>query len=223
MLEKVLYDICGDALLLDANQHDCTRVFCVSTKVNNNPPQTFIWRNYNYPQGQASRYPGTFRANTQTAVRATTAAPTFFTPVQWEGGLYCDGALVANNPTAIALQEAKALYPGVPIEIVVSLGTGYLTKATTTSSMGWDLLVNQIVASTTDTEDVHSLLMDFLPPEKYYRFNPILPEMYAIDVTNKSVLTDLKRLAKQTFTDMERGSRADQQRLDILINTLKRR
>jgi len=38
---------------------------------------------------------------------ATTAAPTFFTPVQWEGGLFCDGALVANNPTAIALQEAK--------------------------------------------------------------------------------------------------------------------
>ena len=41
------------------------------------------------------------------AASATTAAPTFFTPVQWEGGLFCDGALVANNPTAIALQEAK--------------------------------------------------------------------------------------------------------------------
>jgi len=106
-LEKVLYDICGDTLLLDSNQKDCSRVFCVSTKVNNNPPQTFVWRNYNYPPGQASRYPGTFRANSLTAVRATTAAPTFFTPVQWEGGLYCDGALVANNPTAIALQEAK--------------------------------------------------------------------------------------------------------------------
>jgi patatin-like phospholipase/acyl hydrolase len=49
-------------------------------------------------------------------------APTFFTPVQWEEGLYCDGALVANNPTAIALQEAKVLYPDVPIEVVVSIG-----------------------------------------------------------------------------------------------------
>jgi Patatin-like phospholipase len=75
--------------------------------VNNNPPQAKVWRNYNYPPGQRSRYPGAFRINTVTAVRATSAAPTFFTPVQWEQGLYCDGALVANNPTAIALQEAK--------------------------------------------------------------------------------------------------------------------
>jgi patatin-like phospholipase/acyl hydrolase len=60
-----------------------------------------------------------------TAVRATTAAPTFFVPVQHEDGLFCDGALVANNPTAIALQEAKQLFPGVPIETVVSIGNHY--------------------------------------------------------------------------------------------------
>ena len=34
-------------------------------------------------------YPGAFRINTVTAVRATSAAPTFFTPVQWEQGMYC--------------------------------------------------------------------------------------------------------------------------------------
>ena len=106
-LEKLLYSMCGDELLLDSNRYDCSRVFCLSTKVNNNPPQAKVWRNYNYPPGQRSRYPGAFRINTVTAVRATSAAPTFFTPVQWEQGLYCDGALVANNPTAIALQEAK--------------------------------------------------------------------------------------------------------------------
>ena len=54
-----------------------------------------------------SLYPGSYRINTLTAIRATTAAPTFFKPVQWEDGLYSDGALVANNPTAIAIQEAK--------------------------------------------------------------------------------------------------------------------
>jgi calcium-independent phospholipase A2-gamma len=35
-----------------------------------------------------------------------------------------DGALMANNPTAVALHEAKNLYPNVPVELVVSLGTG---------------------------------------------------------------------------------------------------
>jgi predicted acylesterase/phospholipase RssA len=41
------------------------------------------------------------------AIRATTAAPMFFSPVRIEGGLYCDGALVANNPCAVAVEEAK--------------------------------------------------------------------------------------------------------------------
>ena len=31
-------------------------MFCVSTKVNHNPPQAMIWRNYNYPPGRQSRY-----------------------------------------------------------------------------------------------------------------------------------------------------------------------
>lgn len=108
--ENILYRLCGDELMLDSNQNECPRVFFVSTKVNVNPPQIQLWRNYNYPPGQNSRYSGEFRVNTRMAVRATTAAPTFFTPVQFEGGLYCDGALVANNPTAIALQEAKVKY-----------------------------------------------------------------------------------------------------------------
>lgn len=105
--ERILYSLCGEELLLDSNRNNCARVFVASTKVNNNPPIIQLWRNYNYPPEQRPRYTGSFRINTLTAVRATTAAPTFFTPVPWNGGLYCDGALVANNPTAIALQEAK--------------------------------------------------------------------------------------------------------------------
>lgn len=105
--EKILYDMCGDQLFVDSNQHDCARVFCISTMVNVNPPVPNLWRNYNYPPRATPRYPGASRVNTFTAIRATTAAPTFFTPVHWGSGLYCDGALVANNPTAIAMQEAK--------------------------------------------------------------------------------------------------------------------
>ena len=111
----------------------------------------------------------------------------------------------------------------MPIELVLSIGTGFNTKASTSQSLGWDLLVNQIVASTTDTEDVHSMLMDFLPADKYFRFNPILPEAMPIDEKNKSALLDLKRLAKQTFLEMERGPPADAKRLLDLVGILKRR
>ena len=128
-----------------ACQNNCPRVFLVSTKVNVNPPTPMLWRNYNYPPGQRSRYPGAFRVNTQTAVRASTAAPTYFTPVPWEGGLYCDGAITANNPAAIAVQEARTLYPGVPIELLLSLGTGaYREDDTGVRNMDWGILVNQV-------------------------------------------------------------------------------
>jgi patatin-like phospholipase/acyl hydrolase len=56
--EQILYQMAGNMLLLDSNIYDCSRVFCVSTMVNSNPPQTKVWRNYNYPPGQHSRYPG---------------------------------------------------------------------------------------------------------------------------------------------------------------------
>ena len=32
-LENVLYEIVKDDLMLDSNQNDCCRVFCISTKV----------------------------------------------------------------------------------------------------------------------------------------------------------------------------------------------
>lgn len=41
------------------------------------------------------------------AIRATTAAPTFFAPVMINGALYSDGALLCNNPSAVAVHEAK--------------------------------------------------------------------------------------------------------------------
>jgi calcium-independent phospholipase A2-gamma len=189
--------------MLDSKQQTCPEVFFVSTKVNVNPPIPKIWRNYNYPIGQRSRYPGSFRINTKNAIRATTAAPTFFTPIQWEGGLYCDGAIVANNPTAIALQEAKALYPGIPIELVVSIGTGSFKEKTGAKNMGWDLLVNQIIASATDSEDVHGFLVDFLPSDQYYRFNPMLQESWGIDEKDKDRLEELKQIGRDFVKDME--------------------
>lgn len=58
------------------------------------------------------------------ALRASTAAPTVFKPVSMGGEIYCDGGIVASNPSAVAIHEARTLFPDVPIEMVVSCGTG---------------------------------------------------------------------------------------------------
>lgn len=74
--------------------------------------------------GKGSRYPGSFRVTQKIALRATTAAPTFFKPLLSFDELYVDGGIVAANPSAVAVHEARAVYPGVPLELVVSVGTG---------------------------------------------------------------------------------------------------
>jgi len=78
------------------------------------------------PRG-GSRHPGSFRVPQKVALRASTAAPTVFKPLLMGNELYCDGGIVASNPTAVAIHEARTLFPDIPIELVVSIGTGKYT------------------------------------------------------------------------------------------------
>ena len=95
-------------------------VACVASLLSVSPARTLLLRNHH---NAASRYSGTFRFRLRDAIRATTAAPTVFVPLVQDGLVYCDDSLFANNPTAIALHEARSLFPHVPVECVVSVGT----------------------------------------------------------------------------------------------------
>jgi patatin-like phospholipase/acyl hydrolase len=86
---------------------------------------------------QGSRHPGSFRVLQRAALRATTAAPTVFKPVLMGGELYCDGGIVASNPAAIAIHEAKTIFPNVPIEMIVSCGTGAFVEEKSEPRIGW--------------------------------------------------------------------------------------
>jgi predicted acylesterase/phospholipase RssA len=112
--------------------------------------------------GSTSRHEGSFRILQRAALRATTAAPTIFKPVQLGADMYSDGGLVASNPTAIAISEARTLFPDVPIEMVVSVGTGDFVNEKVTPSFGWDGIISQIIKSATDTEKIHWVLKDIL-------------------------------------------------------------
>jgi hypothetical protein len=63
------------------------------------------------------------------AARATTAAPLFFEPVTLEasGATFVDGAVRANNPIQLVVDEAERLWPKRPFGCVVSIGTGWKT------------------------------------------------------------------------------------------------
>jgi patatin-like phospholipase/acyl hydrolase len=56
--------------------------------------------------------------------RATSAAPTYFLPIEIDDVLYGDGGMGWNNPTKEAIAEARNIWPDRPIGILISIGTG---------------------------------------------------------------------------------------------------
>ena len=62
------------------------------------------------------------------AIRATSAAPMYFKCRKIGDSEFIDGAVVANNPTAIALYEAKKIFPDNDNFVFLSLGTGLVSN-----------------------------------------------------------------------------------------------
>ncbi len=61
------------------------------------------------------------------AARATSAAPTYFEPVLWQGRSLVDGGVFATNPAMSAYAEAVRLHAAEE-HVIVSLGTGKATR-----------------------------------------------------------------------------------------------
>jgi len=181
-----------------------------------------------------SRHPGSFRVLQRAALRATTAAPTVFKPVLMGGELYCDGGIVASNPAAVAIHEARTVYPNVPIELVVSCGTGAFIEEKSAPRIGWDGIIGQIVNSATDGEQIHHILEDILgghgsttrlgrssvSKTKYYRFNPIIgtSDTFPIDGTDPAKLEELSQLTTDYMNEPEQV-----QKLNEIVDILGRR
>jgi predicted acylesterase/phospholipase RssA len=66
------------------------------------------------------------------AARATSAAPTYFEPAQFRVAgqklALIDGGVFVNNPAMSAYSEARRLFPEETAFLIVSLGTGQLTR-----------------------------------------------------------------------------------------------
>lgn len=186
VLETTLQRECGRGVFIDSLADDnMNRVFVVSSVMSRDPKELFLFRNYTYPLGYESRYDGTAEAQLWEGLRASSAAPTFFSEIRINGELHADGAIVANNPTAVALHETRCMFPGVPIELLVSLGNGVTPaqemhppgseeeEGKGKKNMGWGDVVGSIVASATSTETVHHAMQDLFPEDRYFRFNPV--------------------------------------------------
>ncbi|EDO07618.1 patatin-like phospholipase family protein [Babesia bovis T2Bo] len=198
--EQTLYDALtaafGNLELIDYSvDPDAPKFCCLSVQLDIYPFKPVLWRSYNYPPNAESKknspriIDGTFAVKTPDALRATSAAPTYFPMMEINGALYADGALYANNPSAIAVIESKLLYPDVPIDLLVSISNGdwndmFSLDAATAAAAGIDI-------APSDTESKDNNTTERVPPlDKIYNDIVLRSGMTCPRATQKTVGLD---------------------------------
>ncbi|XP_007504198.1 calcium-independent phospholipase A2-gamma isoform X2 [Monodelphis domestica] len=195
--ERILKDRLGSNLMIEtARNPKCPKVAAVSTVVNRGiQPKAFVFRNYDLFPGSKSHYLGGCHHKVWQAIRASSAAPGYFAEYTLGKDLHQDGGLLLNNPTALAMHECKCLWPDTPLQCIVSLGTGRYEGDVRNYSMTATSLrskLSTVISSATDTEEVHIMLDDFLPPDTYFRINPVMRENIPLDESRNEKLDFLQ-------------------------------
>lgn len=209
-----------DKMLLETTRDPCSpKVGAISVAVNQPTLKPYVFRNYNLPPRVESHYFGSCKYRMWQAVRASGAAPGYFEEFELDGFVHQDGGLMCNNPTAVAIHEAKLLWPNESIQCVVSLGGGRFIPQVKEQDQGFTSLkkkILKVIDSATDTEAVHTTIQDLLPPGSYFRFNPYLSEWITLDENRAEKLDLLKQ-------DTQMYLRRNSEKFDSAVKSLLRK
>ena len=208
-LEEVLRANTDDKDMIDHFSADPKwpkRVFFVASLVTHLPAVPFLFRTYQYPQGKPSRYSGTCRFKQWQALRASAAAPSYFEPYEHGDKVFQDGGLCANNPAALALHEARHLFPGCAVRCLLSVGTGAPPSITVSSSGNWvSAVANTIIYSATNVNVVDEALEDALGNTgTYFRLNPKGEAFnFGLDEIRPDILEGMSARAREYVKDKQ--------------------
>lgn len=159
------------------------------------------------------------------AVRATTAAPTFFEPFQVDDPngtthVFVDGAVYANSPGLLAFGELERHYFGKDL-VVASLGAGGMTRhfdydeVREWGAAHWARPMLEIVLDGA-AETGERVMGELLGPERYYRFQQELTQAsFALDNVKPANIQALKREGQHLI-------REKSEKLDRLCELLAR-
>ncbi|KAF3903232.1 hypothetical protein ABW20_dc0104579 [Dactylellina cionopaga] len=182
VLNRAIKKHAGNKLMMDQHPHAC-KVFVVSVPTRNGGGEPKLFRTW----GQEAATEG-FKI--WEALRATSAAPTYFKPIELQGTTYSDGGLGYNNPAMLTYLEAIKVYgEDFPIDYFVSIGTGVSAVTKIRDRLLPDLplipdlpissrlfyfkdLMAFLTSVTTQTRRVHYEVEALLrPTNNYFRFD----------------------------------------------------
>lgn len=188
----------GDGPMLQEAGSSGPKFAAVATNVDVDPAQPHLFRSYalSCEAQQRSLLRGSSGAKLWAAIRASTSAPTYYEPQVIEGVRYVDGGVTANNPSLLAVAEAHALWPGVPIELVVSIGTGEPVKRKTGplgSVLDW---MHVVFMTSLGSHMQHYLAHSLLPQNVYFRLDPADIGEVLMSESDKRKLSDMIQLTQ---------------------------
>ena len=171
-------DRCLSDRLIDTTPLDVPKVALVSTLGSNSPPIPFVFRNYEVCEAYSGAHlnRGSSKYEIWQAVRASSAAIYYLDDFTCGTDTFHDGAVTSNNPSLVAVQEARALWPNTPIDVIVSLGTGSTPHRKRENASGFIAAGSIMLESATNVNRAHETLSTFtplVPGLKYFRFDPV--------------------------------------------------
>jgi len=205
-LEAVLRERFGETKLSDA----VTDVLVTAYGLESRDPWFFS-------RARARERGGEYDVPMTYVARATSAAPTYFEPLEWNGKRHdglVDGGVFANNPTLCGWAEARARFGDDAAIFVLSLGTGSrkhpypYAKAKGWGLAKWPKPILDIVfdgASATVDYQMDQLCNRTGRPARYYRFQPDLPRgVGAMDDASDQHVAALSKVAEDYIRVNER-------------------
>ncbi|KAH0541605.1 hypothetical protein FGG08_003953 [Glutinoglossum americanum] len=157
------------ARLMDPDS-PCKTFVCAFTKTLNTP---VLFRTYTTDEAVDTL--ASSECTIWQAARATSAAATFFDPVEIGRQRFIDGATGFNNPVEVVLDEAKSIWPDAisRIQCIVSIGTGMPNL----KDFGDNLkeVVDTLKAISTETEETEKRFFKYHKTlgvsDRYFRYN----------------------------------------------------
>lgn len=138
------------------------------------------------------------------ALRATSAAPMYFSPSKIENTALLDGGLIANNPVILAYQEARKLYPNCKKFHLLSLSTlsPKLSLDVTQLSgglAGWAEPITKIYSNA--QLEMADIAASALPNTEYIRiWKEVEGEKIKLDDIRSESLQKLSKMGKDLIT-----------------------
>lgn len=178
------FDGIGDSMI-DTACLDAPKVALVATLASVTPASPFVFRNYELSPDkevlskEIYAAAGSSKHAVWQAVRASSAATYYLDDFTCGNDKFQDGAVTANNPAVIALQEARLLWPERPIEVFVSIGSGSTPvirrDKALSSFMETGSILIESATSVQRAAETMATLLPLVPRLQYFRFTPVDP------------------------------------------------